>query len=71
MEEDISTYGKIVIIANRFDSLTRNRPYRIKMSVADALNFMEKNSELYNAAFLREFIILMSKKNLIGNTAIQ
>ena len=51
--------------------LTRNRPYRIKMSVADALNFMEKNSELYNAAFLREFIILMSKKNLTGNMVMQ
>ena len=70
-EEDISTYGKIIIIANRFDSLTRNRPFRIKMSVADALNFMEKNSELYNVAFLREFIILMSKKNLTGNTIMQ
>ena len=62
MEEDISAYGKILIIANRFDSLTRNRPYRIKLSVSDALNLMERNSELYNAAFLREFILLMSKK---------
>jgi HD-GYP domain-containing protein (c-di-GMP phosphodiesterase class II) len=70
-EEDISTYGKIIIIANRFDSLTRNRPYRIKMSVADALNFLERNSELYNVAFLREFIILMSKKNLTCNTVMQ
>jgi HD-GYP domain-containing protein (c-di-GMP phosphodiesterase class II) len=62
MEEDISAYGKILIIANRFDSLTRNRPYRVKLSVPDALNLMEQNSELYNAAFLREFILLMSKK---------
>ena len=62
MEEDISAYGKILIIANRFDSLTRNRPYRIKLSVSDALNLMERNSELYNTAFLREFILLMSKK---------
>ena len=61
MEEDISTYGKILIIANRFDSLTRNRPYRIKLSVPDALNFMEQNSRFYNAAFLKEFILLMSK----------
>jgi HD-GYP domain-containing protein (c-di-GMP phosphodiesterase class II) len=62
MEEDISAYGKILIIANRFDSLTRNRPYRIKLSVSDTLNLMERNSELYNTAFLREFILLMSKK---------
>ena len=62
MEEDISAYGKILIIANRFDSLTRNRPYRIKLSVSDALNLMEQNSELYNTAFLREFILLMYKK---------
>ena len=67
MEEDISTYGKIIIICNGFDSLTRNRPYRIKMNVADALNLMEKNSHLYSSAFLREFIILMSKKNSAGN----
>jgi HD-GYP domain-containing protein (c-di-GMP phosphodiesterase class II) len=64
MEEDISAYGKILIIANRFDSLTRNRPYRIKLSVPDALNLMEQNSELYNTAFLREFILLMSKKTV-------
>ena len=62
MEEDISAYGKILIIANRFDSLTRNRPYRIKLSASDALNLMGQNSELYNMAFLREFILLMSKK---------
>jgi HD-GYP domain-containing protein (c-di-GMP phosphodiesterase class II) len=65
MEEDISAYGKILIIANRFDSLTRNRPYKIKLSVSDALNLMEQNSELYNTAFLREFILLMSKKALL------
>ncbi len=65
MEENISTYGKILIIANRFDSLTRNRPYRIKLSVPDALNLMEQNSELYNAAFLKEFILLMSKKAVL------
>lgn len=65
MEEDISAYGKILIIANRFDSLTRNRPYRIKLSVPDALNLMEQNSSLYNTAFLREFILLMSKKAVL------
>ncbi|MDA8401380.1 MAG: HD domain-containing protein [Deltaproteobacteria bacterium] len=65
MEEDISAYGKILIIANRFDSLTRNRPYRIKLSVQDALNLMGQNSELYNMAFLREFILLMSKKAVL------
>ncbi|MHB8231395.1 MAG: HD-GYP domain-containing protein [bacterium] len=63
MEEDISAYGKILMIANRFDSLTRNRPYRIKLSVSDALNQMEQNSELYNKAFLKEFILLMYSKN--------
>jgi HD-GYP domain-containing protein (c-di-GMP phosphodiesterase class II) len=62
MEEDISAYGKILIIVNRFDSLTRSRPYRLKLSVPDALNLMEQNSNLYNGAFLREFILLMSKK---------
>ena len=65
MEEDISAYGKILIIANRFDSLTRNRPYRIKLSASDALNLMGQNSELYNMAFLREFILLMSKKAVL------
>ena len=65
MEEDISTYGKILIIVNRFDSLTRNRPYRIKLSASDALNLMGQNSELYNTAFLREFILLMSKKAVL------
>ncbi len=63
IEEDISTYGKILIITNRFDSLTRNRPYRIKLSANDALSLMEQTSELYNKAFLREFALLMSKKN--------
>ncbi len=62
MEEDISTYGKILIITNGFDSLTRNRLYRVKLSVPDALNLMEQNSNLYNKAFLKEFILLMSKK---------
>ena len=61
-EEDISTYGKILIIANKFDSLTRNRPYRIRLSMQDALNQMNLNSHLYNNAFLREFTLLMSKK---------
>ena len=65
MEEDISTYGKILIITNRFDSLTRNRPYKIKLSVPDALNFMERTSELYNTAFLKEFTLLMRKKNFV------
>ena len=64
MEEDISTYGKILIITNSFDSLTRNRLYRLKLSVPDALNLMEQNSNLYNKAFLKEFILLMSKKAL-------
>ncbi len=61
-EENISTYGKILSIVNRFDSLTRNRPYKVKLSVAGSLSQMEQSSELYNKAFLKEFILLMSKK---------
>ncbi len=61
-EEHISTYGKILIIANKFDSLTRNRPYRIKLNKYDALNQMVVNSALYNNAFLKEFTLLMSKQ---------
>lgn len=61
MEENISVYGKILTIVNRFDSLTRNMPYRVKLNVSDALNQMEQNSELYNKAFLKEFILLIKK----------
>lgn len=61
-EEDISTYGKIIIISNRFDSLTRDKIYRPKLGVQEALNQMEQNSHLYNKAFLKEFGLLMLKK---------
>lgn len=61
MEEDISAYGKILIISNKFDSLLRNRPYRARLNMRDALSQMSLNSGLYNNAFLKEFTILMSK----------
>ncbi len=72
MEENISAFGKILIIVNMFDSLTRNLPYKIKLEKKDALNNMVMNKELYNNAFLKEFVLLMkepSEKNkFIANT---
>ncbi len=70
-EENISTYGKILIIANRFDSLTRSGPYRIKLNMADALNQMNLNNDLYNNAFLTEFSLLMSKKISLSHSPAQ
>ncbi|MFW0884192.1 HD-GYP domain-containing protein [Candidatus Acidulodesulfobacterium sp. H_13] len=65
LEEHISAYGKILEIVNEFDTLTRNRPYRIKLNTQDALIHMEQNRGLYSNAFLREFSHLMSKKILL------
>lgn len=63
LEEDISVFGKILIITNKFDSLTRNRTFRAKLSIPDALNQMNLNKNLYNSAFLKEFTYLITKKH--------
>ncbi len=63
MEENISTFGKIIIIVNKFDSLSRNLPHRIKLEKKDALNNMALNKELYNNAFLKEFILLIKESD--------
>jgi HD-GYP domain-containing protein (c-di-GMP phosphodiesterase class II) len=63
MEENISTFGKIMMIVNKFDSLARDLPYRIKLEKKDALNNMTLNEELYNNAFLKEFILLIKESD--------
>ncbi len=61
MEENISIFGKILIIVNMFDSLTRELPNKIKLEKKDALNNMILHRELYNNAFLKEFVLLMKE----------
>jgi HD-GYP domain-containing protein (c-di-GMP phosphodiesterase class II) len=72
MEENISAFGKILIIVNMFDSLMRDLPYKIKLEKKDALNNMILHRELYNNAFLKEFVLLMKesgeKNKFIANT---
>jgi len=43
-DEDISIYGRIVSVADVFDALTSERPYKKAWSVDDAIGFLRENS---------------------------
>jgi HD-GYP domain-containing protein (c-di-GMP phosphodiesterase class II) len=44
--EDIPLLSRILAVADAFDAMTNNRPYRSAMSVADAVAEIERNSNV-------------------------
>jgi len=57
--EEIPIEGRIVAIADVFDALTSNRPYKTAWSVDDTLNFMEQQSgEHFDPALIKNFLAL-------------
>lgn len=55
-EDEIPFEAQIIGIADFFDALTTNRPYRRAFSYQEALNIMRKESgTFFNAALLEEF----------------
>ena len=49
----IHTFARIVAIADAYDALTTDRPYRKKMSHLEALSQMAKESNKYDGRFLK------------------
>jgi len=60
--EDIHIYGKICCIADVFDALTTNRPYRSASSTYDALAIMKKEMiKNFDPDFFAKFVYLFQQ----------
>ncbi len=58
---DIHLSGKIIAIANLYDTITTSGPYRKAMASFDALSFIRNKSEDYDTEIFREFVKMISK----------
>ncbi|NLM46376.1 MAG: HD-GYP domain-containing protein [Firmicutes bacterium] len=54
--EDIHDYAKLVMIADVFDALTANRPYRKAMRPDEAIEIITGSTHLYDMDMIRAFI---------------
>jgi len=67
--DQIHTYSKICSIADTFDGLTSNRPYRKKYLTFHALKIMKNEMFRYfDPEFFQKFVKLFSSQLANGNT---
>ncbi|WP_242850555.1 HD-GYP domain-containing protein [Clostridium lundense] len=59
--EQIPVYSRIIRIADVFDALTTNRPYRKAYSIASALEIMECEKYMYDPKLFEIFINLVNR----------
>ena len=57
----IKPYGRIAAIADCYDALTTQRPYKNALSPFEALNIMLKETENYDQELLKTFIKMLGK----------
>jgi HD-GYP domain-containing protein (c-di-GMP phosphodiesterase class II) len=59
--DKISLFGKITAIADAYDMLTTNRPYRANMTPFQALTVFAKEARNYDPEILKAFIKILAK----------
>lgn len=57
----INLYGKITAIADCYDALTTQRPYKAALTPFNALSIMLKETEDYDQELLKVFIMMLGK----------
>ncbi|XOB62558.1 HD domain-containing phosphohydrolase [Campylobacterota bacterium DY0563] len=66
--EDIHIYGRIVAIADVFDALTSNRPYKKAWTLEEAINFLnEEKSKHFDPKIVDIFVSNLSEVTKIYN----
>lgn len=60
-EDKIPLFGKITAIADAYDLLTTNRPYRANMTPFQAMNVFAKEAKNYDPEILKTFIKILAK----------
>jgi putative nucleotidyltransferase with HDIG domain len=61
--EEISKYSRILAVADRFEALTADRPYRRSARHTDAIKFIQDNSNTqFDPLVVEAFLRLMEKK---------
>jgi putative nucleotidyltransferase with HDIG domain len=61
--EEISKFSRILAVADRFEAMTANRPYRMAIRPEDAAKFMRDNSGTqFDPEVVDAFLRLLSKK---------
>ena len=64
--EEISKYSRILAVADRFEALTANRPYRMAVQPEDAAKFIQDNSgKQFDPAVVDAFLSFLAKKKNI------
>jgi putative nucleotidyltransferase with HDIG domain len=64
--EEISKYSRILAVADRFEALTANRPYRMAIQPEDAAKFIKDNSgKQFDPAVVDAFLSFLTKKKNI------
>ena len=64
--EEISRYSRIMAVADRFEALTANRPYRMAIQPEDAAKFIQDNSgKQFDPAVVDAFLGFLAKKKNI------
>ncbi len=62
--EDIPFYPKVVALCNRFDNLTRGKPWREPRSPFAALREIKADGGFTSSDILRRFILVLSRANM-------
>jgi HD-GYP domain-containing protein (c-di-GMP phosphodiesterase class II) len=70
--DDIPVEAQIISVADVYDALTTDRPYRLAFPHDMALNMMwEMNRKNFNAEILREFVSMVSDKSKKSNPEVK
>ncbi len=67
--EDISLYGRIVAVADRFDAMTAERPYREAMKQETAVNkIIQQSGHWFDPKIVRAFLEVIDQEENINDT---
>lgn len=62
--EQISLMGRIIAIADVYDAMTSNRPYRMALSSSSVLEYLQKNAgKLFDAATVQVFAHVIAERS--------